>query len=252
MNTPITLEPSVIFAHIEPLAILTLGIFVYAVLIFKFYKLLARRDLIKLKLNNENQHIAVRIFLYLLDQLVIVPVLIFFWFLIMTGVLLLFCNGNNGNIYQIMIISMAIVAAIRITSYYNQSLSEELAKLLPLNLLAIFLVTMDFSSFVGKVDMIKQMLGYVDKLIFYLIFAVVVELIMRIQLIIREVIRISAHNRQIIVSSSKHAKKSYNSILNGTFEELNRIREEEIAREKERIRKQQKSEEQKNNGKLDI
>lgn len=106
---------------------------------------------------------------------------------------------------------------------------------------------LDFSSFIGKLETVRQMLGYMDKLVFYLIFAVIVELIMRIQQIIRDVIKISHHNRQIVITSSKLAKKSYDIILDGTFEELNKLREKEIAAEKAKLQKQQKGE-----GKIDI
>jgi hypothetical protein len=247
INAPITMDPSILLMHIKPLALLTIGIVIYAVLIFKFYKYLARRDLVKLHLDT-NRHVALKIFLYLLNQIVIVPALIFFWFLVMACVLLLLSNNNAA---QIMLVSMAAVAAIRIVSYYNQSLAEDLAKLLPLTLVAVFIMELDFSSLATKLETIKQMLSYLDKLVFYLVFAVIIELIMRIHQIIRDVLAISRHNKQIVVTSSKQEKKSYDIILDGTFQELNKIKQEEIAKEKARNLKQQKNNAE-SNGRLDI
>jgi hypothetical protein len=249
LNTQITFEPSVILMHVKPLALLTLGIFIYGFLIFKFYKYLARRDLIKLKIDTLKSHISLKIFLYLLNQLVLVPILIFFWFLVMVCVLLFLSNNNAA---QIMLVSMGTVAAIRISSYYSQSLSEDLAKLLPLTLFAVFITNLNFSSIIGKIDTVVQMLELLDKLIFYLIFAVVIEFIMRIHQISVEVIKINRHNRQIVESASLHERKSYNVILDGTFEELNKFREEEIAAEKERLKNLQKNKSKNNNGKLNI
>lgn len=244
VSAPITADPATIFAYVKPVAALTIGLVIYAVLIFKFYKYLARRDLVKFKIDRSS-HISLRIFLYLVNQLILVPILIFFWFLVMAGVLLFL---SNNDAFEIMIVSMGVIAAIRITSYYNQSLSEELAKLLPLTLAAFFVINLDFSALSGKINILKQMLGYFDKLIFYLVFAVIIELIMRIYQIIHDVIHISAHNRQIVVTSSNKAKKSYDLILDGTFEDLNKLREEEIAKEKAKLKRQQNE----GGGKIDI
>jgi hypothetical protein len=239
INSHISFNFAEIFAMVQPLALITAIIFLYGYLIFKFYKYLARRDLVKLKLDS-NSHISLRIFLYILNQLVIVPALIFFWFFVMVCVLLFMSNTTAA---YIMLVSMATVAAIRITSYYRQDLSEELAKLLPLTLFVIFITEIEFTSLIGKVEVVRDMLGMLDKLVFYLLFAVLVELILRVQQIIKDVIKISDHNRQILVTSSNAQKKSYDIILDGSVGDLLKLKEEEIEKERKRIEKLKKTKE---------
>jgi hypothetical protein len=239
INAHISFNISEIFSMLKPLALITAIIFLYGFLIFKFYKYLARRDLVKLKLDS-NSHISLRIFLYILNQIVVVPALIFFWFLVMACVLLFMSNSSAA---YIMLVSMATIAAIRITSYYRQDLSEELAKLLPLTLFVIFIIEIEFTSLLGKIEVVRDMLGMLDKLVFYLLFAVLIELILRVQQIIKDVIKISDHNRQILESSSHGQKKSYDLILDGSVGDLLKLKEEEIEKERKKIEKLKKTKE---------
>ena len=47
---------------------------------------------------------------------------------------------------HILVVSVSLVAAIRVTSYYNEQLSQDLAKMIPFALLGIFLVDATFFS----------------------------------------------------------------------------------------------------------
>ena len=75
---------------------------------------------------------------------------------------------------------MALVASIRVTAYYNEALSTDLAKMFPFALLAIFLVDMSFFSYQGSLTTIKQFPLMWKQLIYYLGFTIVLEFLLRI------------------------------------------------------------------------
>ena len=179
----LTGDISTILSHIKPLVLMILGIAIYGVVIFKFYRFLARRDLIELKWHhkyNWDEGFGKRLLkalLYILEHIIIVPIIVFFWFAIMAAILL-FLSNNNPEL--IMLISMAIVGAVRITAYYNEDLSKDLAKLVPFALLGVFIVDIAIISLANVVAKAKAFLMVTDTLVFYLLFVVGVELIMRI------------------------------------------------------------------------
>ena len=75
---------------------------------------------------------------------------------------------------------MALVASIRVTAYYNEALSTDLAKMFPFALLAIFLVDMSFFSYQGSLITIKQFPLMWKQLIYYLGFTIALEFLLRI------------------------------------------------------------------------
>ena len=114
----------------------------YAIFTWKFYKFLARKDILKLNLSqyNPSDHPVLRktlaACLYLIEYAVILPFVIFFWFAILSFMILLISEGSGA--LHVLYISAAIVTSIRILSYYEEELAVEIAKLLPLTVLAIF------------------------------------------------------------------------------------------------------------------
>ena len=140
----ITLDFTGAYAALRPLALFAVGIAVYGVFVFHFYRFLARKDILDLNLSkhNESRHPFLRktvaMVFYMFKSLLLFPVLVFFWFLVMAG--LLFLMGKNQSIDSVMLAAMGVVAAIRICSYYNGALSTDIAKILPFALLGIMLI----------------------------------------------------------------------------------------------------------------
>lgn len=172
-----------IFNTLKPLILFVLGIALYAFFIYKFYRFLAARDILKLKWHKQYDwhegfiKKTIKVFFYLIENVVITPFLVFFWFIIMVTLLLLLSRNTPE---QIMIISMAIVGAIRVTAYYKEDLSKDLAKMIPFALLGVFLVDMNFSSISSSWENAKLLVNSLDKLFFYLVFVAALEFTMRI------------------------------------------------------------------------
>ncbi|MEK7074283.1 MAG: hypothetical protein AAB968_00790, partial [Patescibacteria group bacterium] len=105
-----------------------------------YYKQLARRDLFEIpKLNLKMKFVSIvdRI-IYLLKYLFIFPVYSFIWFLLFS--FLLFALSKSRPIEDILFLGIIVVAATRIGAYVSEKLAEDMAKLLPLTLIAIFLL----------------------------------------------------------------------------------------------------------------
>lgn len=161
---------------------LALLIFVYATLIWKLHNFISKKNILNLDLNRYNtaEHPTVAKIvagaLYFLEYIIILPFLIFFWFSIFGISLTIFTELQVGTI---LVVSTVIVAAIRITSYSNESVAKEIAKLLPLNLLAISLLVPGFFEFERILNNINQIPGFLSQIFYYFGFMIILEVILR-------------------------------------------------------------------------
>lgn len=170
----------------QPLVVLglyTFLIIIYAIFIWKFYKLLSKRNLMGFNLNkyNRTEHPVLYKLIasgfFLLEYVIIIPIFVFFWFSVLSLFLLLI--SNSQSVQEILLISAAVVAATRVTSYYSSELSKEMAKLFPFTVLAIFLLDVSpnfIETFVSRFSEIPSLLG---NIFVYLIFIIILEVVFR-------------------------------------------------------------------------
>ncbi len=174
---------------ILPLLIYTLVMVVYALFIWKFYRFMAKRDIFSLDLSKSSKSVhktfrkTVSIFAYVLEHLIIFPVLVFIWFSVLT--LLIFFLSKTQSVQTIMLISMTLVSAVRALSYYKEELATELAKILPIAVLAVFVVEPTLFSIDLAFQRIQQVSEIIYVLMNYLMFAVALEFTLRLLLAIK-------------------------------------------------------------------
>lgn len=161
---------------IIPLLVYALLLAVYAAFVWHFYKSVSKRDIITLKLDND--HSWKSSIAYVLKYLFTVPVMTFMWFSGLSGILFLLSKSQATD--NILLISMALVAAARMTAYYKEGIAEEISKILPLGVLAIFIVDPTYFSVSLTLKHFYEMSALLQLLINYLFFAVVLELVLRI------------------------------------------------------------------------
>ena len=168
---------------------LVLGIFIllisiYSIFVWKFYRFLAKRDLLELNLNqyNNSDHPFLKKFfevlLFIAEYIIILPVVVFFWFFVISIILLLLAKEHS--ISNILLISATMVGAVRISAYYNEDLSKDLAKLFPLTVLAVAFLTPNFFDLNDTISKISEIPNLFTNIIFYLISIVILEFILRI------------------------------------------------------------------------
>lgn len=171
------------FSTVQPLVIFIAGITLYAVFIFKFYKFLAKRDMLELQLSQYTGGFGgflaemAKVLFHWIESLIIIPLLIFFWFIVLAAFLLVMGKGQAAG--SILLTSASLVAAVRVTAYYSEELSRDLAKMIPFALLGIFLIDSSYFTVGGALETIKEIGGLITSLVSYLIFIVILEFILR-------------------------------------------------------------------------
>lgn len=166
------------------LTVFTAVIVIYSVFVFYFYRFLAKKNIVELNLNQYNRYshpIAVKIFaiiFYIIEYIILLPVLTFFWFAILAILILLLAKGIEVG--TILLISAALVASVRATSYVNEKLSKDLAKMLPFTLLAIAITTSGFFDIGTLISRISKIPSLLSNFPYYLFFIIGIEFIMRI------------------------------------------------------------------------
>ncbi len=161
----------------------TVAIIVYCIFIWKFYRFISKRDLLNLNLSkyNKSEHPTLRKFfgtlLYLLEYIIILPGVVFLGFGILSLFFIIF--SENQPIGQMLMLSASVVAAIRLISYFSESLSRDLAKLFPFAILAIFLLNPSFSKEL-LFDRISSLSSIIPEVFSYLLFVMAIEIIMRL------------------------------------------------------------------------
>lgn len=144
--------PTVVTTTYLELFIFTIYIVAYAVFIWLFYRNLSKRDLFKLDLSKydfpevkwKRLKKAGSTFLYILKYGIVLPLYVGIWFVILS--VFLFIMTKNIGVREIILMSVSLVSAVRISSYLSESLSQDLAKLVPFALLAIYLSDPTFFS----------------------------------------------------------------------------------------------------------
>ena len=175
------------FQSFISLFLLVLVIFIYSLFIWKFYKFISEKNIFGLDLNKYNT--AEKPFLtkliagglYLVEYIIILPFLIFFWFAIFTFFLILL-TGEGIEVGTILVISAVVIASIRMASYYKKELAEEIAKILPFTLLAISVLNPNFFSkeFITRItSRLSEIPSFFQEILIYLAFIIILEVILR-------------------------------------------------------------------------
>ena len=156
---------------------LVASIAIYSILIWHFYRYIAKRDCFKMSICRYPKLIGfVKYFFFF-------PFVAFLFF-IGFSLMLIFLTKSYGY-EDLLSTSFAIVIAIRITAYYSEDLSRDLAKMLPFALLGVVLVS---PSYFDPGSIAARMLGLPDYLILgiqFIVFIILIEWILRISLAIR-------------------------------------------------------------------
>ena len=179
----ITIDLTGAYTVLRPLALFAVGIAVYGVFVFHFYRFLARKDILDLNLSkhNEARHPFLRktiaMVFYMFKSLLVFPLFVFFSFLVMSG--LLFLMGRNHSMDSVMLAAMGVVAAIRICSYHNTALSKDIAKILPFALLGIVLIDNSLIRIPDPTDSLQQAALRFETMVYYLGGVVAMEFILR-------------------------------------------------------------------------
>jgi hypothetical protein len=175
------------FSILNPLIIVIFGLALYTIIVYNLYRFIATRDIFNLNLGQYNraQHAGVfkffAVILYVAEYVLFFPLFLMLWFITFSTILNAMTTTPNTE--MVLLMSMAIIASIRIAAYYKQDLAKDIAKLIPFALLAVVLVD-DISSVLTWGDKILDLLyllpAMFNILVYYFIFVVCLEILLRV------------------------------------------------------------------------
>jgi hypothetical protein len=157
---------------------------IYSIFVYYFYRFLAKKNIFELNLSQYNQYSSpgvVKFFavlFYFLEYILFLPIIVFFWFGVLAILILMMAEGVETP--TILLISAALVASVRVTSYISESLSRDLAKVFPFTIIAVAITQKGFfnvSSFLSRIGEIPSLFSNV---IYYLVFIALIEILMRV------------------------------------------------------------------------
>ena len=139
-------------------AVIIIAIVMYSGLVFRFYRLLARRTMISIDtttdkegfigwLSRQNKRL-----IFIILYVVLTPTLIGFWALVLSAILVILNGGQQLS--SVAELAVAVVGAIRITSYFSENLAQDLSKMLPFAVLGVFLA--DGSLDLSGLDLLRE------------------------------------------------------------------------------------------------
>jgi hypothetical protein len=167
-----------------PLVLFIFGMIVYSIFIFRFYKFIARKNIFEIDFSKYNTAThpllkkLVRYIFYVVEYVLLFPVFTFFWFIVFS--VLLSFMAKSQVVGNVLLVSIALVSAVRVATYYDEDLSKDLAKMLPFALLGIFLIDITYFSFSESLKVIKQIPSMWKIMVYYLIFAICLEFVLRV------------------------------------------------------------------------
>jgi len=165
------------------LLFLVLIVVLYSVFIWKFYRFIATKNLLSLNLAKYNKlerpfsAKMLAVFFYFLEYIVILPFFILFWFTSFT--IFLIVLTDSLPIDSLLIVSAMVIAAIRMTAYYREDLSKDVAKMLPFALLSVSILNPGFLNIERIIGNITLLPAFFSEIATYLVLIIVIELILR-------------------------------------------------------------------------
>ena len=169
---------------LRPAMIFTVGVAIYAIIIFNLYRFMSRRDIFNLDFSKyeESRHPALsktlHFIFYVAKYLLIFPLFAFFWF----GVLVVMVAflSKTKEVEDLLLIAMAVLTSVRVTSYYTEELSRDIAKMLPFALMGIFLIDLRYFDLSTSTELLNRVTYEWKSIFYYWIFVILLELILRV------------------------------------------------------------------------
>lgn len=162
-----------------------LAIAVSSLAIYYFCAVSSKRDLLKVNLNQYNyaDHPVLKKVLagcfYLVEYIIILPFFVLLSFVVLAVVILLM-SYEGQSVSSVLLISAAIILAIRLLAYTKKEVAKDLASLFPYSALFIFLLTPSAFSIERFVSQAREIPLLFENLLYFLIVIVIVETLLRV------------------------------------------------------------------------
>lgn len=169
-----------------------IGMVIYGIFIFHFYRFLAKRDMFNIKLakrlsSGSGTTKVGSVLAYIVTNFFIYPIVIFVWFIVYS--LFMFFLAQGVEPATVFLVVSALVISVRIAAYYAEDLAKDLAKLLPFAMLGVFLLSPQFFTVEDIIQRVNQFSGLFIQISEFLIIAIVIETVLSLSYLIKQKIR---------------------------------------------------------------
>jgi len=158
--------------------LLSVGIAVYSAIVGTFYLHLSRRVLYETA-PTKREGISGILYRFgglvalVLKYTVLFPAITFVWFALLSS--FLFVLSRTAGIETVFVLSISLVAAVRMLAYYNEGLAGDLAKMFPLALLGVIIVDPTLYSQELVTSRLLTLFSALPQFAAFIAFAVVLE-----------------------------------------------------------------------------
>jgi hypothetical protein len=162
------------------ISIFTFALFIFGIIMWKFYSTLAKRDLFKINISSymSRWEKAGEAIAFFLKYTIVFPLYTFFWFIIFS-IFLIFL-AKSVTMEEIFFISICMISFIRIAAYYKEELATDVAEVIPITFLVIFLTDPTFFSLDIILSRWEEFLSSFPGVLSYLVFTICLEWFLRI------------------------------------------------------------------------
>jgi arginine exporter protein ArgO len=155
------------------------GIVAYTLLVTWLYVPMGQRLMFARRFGEERVATPGRRWTYVL----LFPFVSFGFFLVVAGAMVFLSSFSSGTaplgVVDVLTIAMATVLAIRVCSYFHERGAEELAKVMPLGLLGVVLVTNQIGTLGEALENMRLFLDHLPLVGIYFVVVVAVEFLLR-------------------------------------------------------------------------
>ena len=174
-----------------PTLMAIIAIAVYSGFVFMFYRNLAKKDLLTLDLSKYATDFGgkikkyLRIILFVIQYIVVIPMLIAFWTLVLAVILTLLSDSSDHA--RNALIATSVVGAVRILAYWTEELSRDVAKMLPFAVLGVYLVSSTSVQWSEFQELIESLPELAKSFFSSLVLLAILETLLRIISTLRRV-----------------------------------------------------------------
>lgn len=160
------------------LAVYAVGIALYTLAVIALYVPMSTRMMFARRFGERRVATPGRRFAYVL----FFPLFSFAFFLLVAGSMVFMASFAEGDLTarEVMTIAMAIVLAIRVCAYFSENAAQDLARVMPLGLLGVILVTNQFGDLRESLENLRAFADDATLLVMYFLVVLVVEFVLRL------------------------------------------------------------------------
>lgn len=115
--------------------------------------------------------------IYLFRYTLLLPMFTYLWSWILVMIVAFLYNSREPQ--EVLLMAMAVLTAVRVTSYYNEDLARDISKILPYGLLGIFLVNLGQVNLEASLALMERIGSERANAFYYWAYVTCQELILR-------------------------------------------------------------------------